>query len=301
MSDPTESIPFAQRLDNTPTVAEGSDFTECIGLDTNLKLLSADDLAQDLPRLAFNRRIIDLTARHAGAYKPNLAYYGGKTGFEELALTVQYIRENAPQALIILDAKRGDIGATSEAYAENDLRDLNFDAVTLNPYMGAEAIEPFLKMADKGSIILCRTSNPGAGEFQDLGVVDPITDEIIPLYMKVARTVANEWSAKYGDKLMLVAGATSPEEARQIALASNHLSLLIPGIGRQGGDLQALVNAVLQGDQKRTKFAKRGRKIVNSARDIIFAPDPGKAASDFRRNIAEAEERALEVLARGEV
>ena len=182
----------------------------CVGLDSDFGKIPEKFKDLKNPQFEFNKYIIEQTREFAAAYKPNLAFYEarGDQGIKELKLTMDYLRDNHPEIFTIADAKRADIGSTNEGYAEAIFNWLGFDAVTLNPYLGAEALRPFLERTDKVSIILCRTSNPGAGEFQDLDVSGD------PLWKVVAKKVIGGWN-KAGN-CMLAAGATYPEELRQI-------------------------------------------------------------------------------------
>jgi orotidine-5'-phosphate decarboxylase len=203
--------------------------------------------------LEFNRGIIDATADLVCAYKPNLAFYEafGLEGLVALEKTVKYIPEGIP---VIGDAKRGDIGNTARRYAEALFSAFGFDAATLNPYLGYDSVEPFLEYPDKGVFILCRTSNPGALDFQALRCGD------VPLYEVVAQK-AKEWD-RYGN-IGLVVGATYPEELRRIRQLCPQMPLLIPGLGAQGGDLASTVR---YGIDNRGEMA-----IINSSRQIIYA------------------------------
>ncbi len=248
-----------------------SDSLLCVGLDSAAERLPARFQAHDLPQFAFNRWIIEQTHPYAAAYKPNIAFYEarGVEGLRALEATMRYLREQHPDILTICDAKRADIGATNRGYVRAIFDHLGFDAVTLNPYLGREALAPFLDRADKGCILLCRTSNPGAGEFQDL----PIAGR--PLWQVVAQHVHDAWNT-HGN-CMLVAGATYPDELRAIRATVGDMTLLVPGIGAQGGDVEATVRAGLNS-------AGRGM-IINASRSIIFADDPGAAARDLHAAI----------------
>src|SRR5271156_2075077 len=172
------ALKFSERLDRAHAAA---DSLVCVGLDPDLARLPDDLRSDDEPLLAFNRRIVDATHDLCAAYKPQIAFYSALGKESELAASIRYIRERAPAALVILDAKRGDIGNTAEAYAREAFDRYDADAVTVNPYMGEDAVLPFLARPDRGAIVLCRTSNPGGHDFQDLMV------EGVPLYRRVAQ------------------------------------------------------------------------------------------------------------------
>lgn len=247
---------------------DAADSLLCIGLDSDTRKLPAGFLKYDAPQLAFNRDIIDATAEYAAAFKFNMAFYevNGADGWRQLAQSVDYLRERHPDILLISDAKRGDIGNTSGAYVRAIFDQLGFDAVTLNPYLGRDALQPFLDYSDKACIILCRTSNPGAAELQNLSLNGR------PLWRIVAEKAAGTWNAN--GNCMLVASGTNPAEMAQIRALVGEMTLLVPGIGAQGGDIKAAVKAGLN-------RAGRGL-IINSARGIIFADDPAEAASGLR-------------------
>jgi orotidine-5'-phosphate decarboxylase len=240
----------------------------CVGLDSNLSRLPERFRGSATPQLDFNRWIVEQTHPFASAYKPNMAFYEarGDAGLRELKLTVDYLRETHPDILTICDAKRADIGSTNTGYVQEVFDWIGCDAVTLNPYLGREALAPFLARGDRGSIILCRTSNPGAGEFQDL-LIDGE-----PLWAAVARQVCDTWNAL--GNCMLVAGATYPDELRRIREIAGEMTLLVPGLGAQGGEVERTVRAGLNA-------AGRGL-ILNSSRGIIFADDPAAAARGLR-------------------
>ena len=227
----------------------------CVGLDPDPAKLPPDLRAQQNPLYAFNRRIVDATWDIAAAYKPQIAFYSALGAEQQLKDSIRYIRERAPTALVILDAKRNDIGNTAEAYAREAFDRYGADAVTVSPYMGADSVLPFLARPDHGAILLCRTSNPGAKDFQDLRV------DGLPLYRHVAARAAAHWN-EHGN-LMLVVGATYPREMAELRRAHPQLSFLVPGIGAQGGDLQATLAAGLD--------ARGAGLLINSSRNIIFA------------------------------
>ena len=227
----------------------------CVGLDPDIGKLPSDLRSHETPLLAFNQRIVDATHDIAAAYKPQIAFYSALGAEDQLRSSIDYIRERAPNALVILDAKRNDIGNTAQAYAREAFDRYDADAVTINPYMGEDSVQPFLEREDRGAILLCRTSNPGARDFQDL-VCDGL-----PLYAHVARRAAERWNAKRN--LMLVVGATFPQEMAALRQAHPNLPFLVPGIGAQGGDLDATLQAGL--DSEGTGL------LINSSRGIIYA------------------------------
>lgn len=234
----------------------------CVGLDP-----------VEFPQFEFNKRIIDATAEFAAAFKPNMAFYEshGEKGLVALQKTMDYLHANHPEIFTICDAKRADIGSTNEEYAKAIFDYFGFDAVTLHPYLGKEALEPFLSRQDKVSIILCRTSNPGAGELQDLEFAGKKLWEI------VAEKVAAEWN--YNNNCMLVVGATYPKELAEVRQIVGNMTLLVPGVGAQGGSVKDVVKAGLNS-------AKKGL-IINSSRGIIFSSDPGAEARKLRDEINE--------------
>ena len=243
---------FAERLDRAHRCA---DSLVCVGLDPDLDKLPADLRGQPTPFLAFARRIVDASAGLAAAYKPQIAFYsaGGREG--ELEGSIRYIRERAPEALVILDAKRGDIGNTAEAYAREAFERYDADAVTVNPYMGEDSVLPFVARPERAAIVLCRTSNPGSRDFQELKI------EGQALYRHIAARAATRWNTRRN--VMLVVGATFPKEAAELRQAHPELWFLVPGIGAQGGDLEATLAAGLNADGDGL--------LINSSRALIYA------------------------------
>jgi len=217
----------------------------------------------------FNHEVVKTTKDLVCAYKPNIAFYEahGSKGLAALQQTIKDIHALAPDVPVILDAKRGDIRNTNVGYAQMAFGFLGADAITVHPYLGAEALQPFLARAEKGVIVLCRTSNPGAGEFQDLSVNGE------PLYRFVARRVASEWN-KNGN-CGLVVGATYPDELREVREIAPDMPILIPGIGAQGGDVEKTVSA--------GKDSRGQGMIVNSSHSIIFASKGADFAEAARR------------------
>ncbi len=222
----------------------------------------------------FNRRIVEATADVAAAYKPNSAFYEalGEDGFYVLEETVATVRQRAPGAAVILDAKRADIGSTNAGYVAAAFDRLGADAVTVHPWLGGEALAPFLERAEKLVFVLARTSNPGAGELQDL-VADGA-----PLYRHVARAVAGEWNSN--GNCGLVVGATYPEEMRAIREdVPAEMPILVPGVGAQGGDVAAVVGA--------NREAGSDAFLIAASRSILYASS-GEDFADAARAAAEA-------------
>ncbi len=252
----------------------------CVGLDSDIERIPSFLRREHGERalLEFNRRIIEATKDLVCSYKLNLAFYEqlGPQGLELLKETIAYI----PGDLVkIADAKRGDIGHTARAYARALFDGYGFDAATVNPYLGLEALEPFLKYEDRGVFVLCRTSNPGAREFQDLKCNGK------PLYLWIAEAVARA-NEQFGN-LGLVVGATWPEELKEIReLVGEEMPILIPGIGAQAGDLE---KAVKYGTNSRGELA-----IINVSRAVIFA----SSGEDFASTARAAAQRLREEIER---
>lgn len=258
---------FLQKLDGA---VSANNSLLCVGLDSDHTKLPPHLVNKPNAIFEFNKSIIDATADLVCAYKPNSAFYEaqGSEGLDQLKQTVDYIHEKYPIIPIILDAKRADIGSTNIGYVDHIFGYLGMDAVTLHPYLGREALEPFLSLEDKGLIILCRTSNPGAGEFQDMEIVGK------PLYEHVAEKVKDEWNNK--KNCLLVVGATYPEEMKRIrALVGPDMVFLVPGVGAQGGDVRSVLENGLGANQ-------RGL-IINSSRGVIFASSGEDFAETARR------------------
>jgi len=227
----------------------------CVGLDTDINKIPAHLQSADDPIFAFNKQIIDATAPYTVAYKPNIAFYEcyGIAGWKSLEKTVNYIKSNYPEIFLIADAKRGDIGNTSKMYAQAFLENLPFDSVTIAPYMGEDSVTPFLSYQGKWAILLALTSNKGAFDFQFK------ESDGKCLYESVLET-----SQKWGDdeNMMYVVGATKAEMLGNVrAIAPNHF-LLVPGVGAQGGSLEAVAQFGMNKDCG---------LLVNSSRGIIYA------------------------------
>jgi orotidine-5'-phosphate decarboxylase len=225
----------------------------CVGLDTDLEKIPKDLLRFSDPVFEFNKQIIDATHAHCVAYKPNIAFYEalGPKGWESLQKTLDYIPKNI---FTIADAKRGDIGNTSSLYAKTFFRQMNFDAVTVAPYMGEDSIRPFLEFKDKWVILLAHTSNPGSADFQLLE-----SKSGRKLYEEVILR-SQQWANP--DQLMYVVGATRADTLGEIRKSAPDYFFLVPGIGAQGGDLEAV---------SKSGMNKECGLLVNSSRAIIYA------------------------------
>ena len=243
----------------------------CVGLDPDPAKFPARFNNQDNAIFAFNKAIIDATHDLVCAYKPQIAYFAAQQAEDQLLQTMQYLREHYPSIPVILDSKRGDIGSTADQYALEAFTRYQADAVTINPYMGHDAITPFTRYADKGVVILCRTSNPGAQDLQDLMVDGE------PLYARVAHKVATEWNAHHN--CMLVVGATWPEQMQKIRSITGDMPFLVPGVGAQGGDVKALVSA--------GKTQDGAGLVINSSRAVLYASQ-GADFAEAARRVAQA-------------
>ncbi|OYR71891.1 orotidine-5'-phosphate decarboxylase [Halorubrum sp. E3] len=252
---------LADRIDAVDSVVS-------VGLDPDPSRLPETVTDADLPRWAFNRRIIDATHEHAACYKPNAAFYEDPDGWRALRETAAYAEGKGVP--VLLDAKRGDIGNTARRYAE--VLD-HVDAITVNPYLGRDSLQPFLDRADKGVFALCRTSNPGGADLQDLELASGE-----PLYERVA-ALADTWNAN--GNVGLVVGATTPDELETVREIVPEIPFLVPGVGAQGGDAEA---AVEHGLAERPGLPV-DVGLVNSSRGIIFAGEessrPGDEATYF--------------------
>lgn len=241
----------------------------CIGLDPDITKLPKVIGGKADPLVAFNKVIIDATADLVCAFKPNSAFYEalGADGIKQLRDTTQYIHDTYPHTPILLDYKRGDIGNTNKYYAQFAFDYLSVDAITISPYMGKEANEAYLAHTDKGIFVLCRTSNPGAGEFQDL------EHNGKKLYQIVAERIMNEWNDN--KNCGLVIGSPYPTELATIRkLIGDDVLMLVPGAGTQGGDIEATVKAAVN--------ASGTGVIINSSREIIYASNGADFAEAAR-------------------
>ena len=264
---------FIQKLEK---IVQKNNSLVCVGLDSDFEKIpdrfKKGNPPAGGPQFAFNKWIIDQTSDLVCAYKPNSAFYEarGVKGIEELKMTFAYLRKKYPQIVTILDAKRADIGSTNIGYVKYAFDYLGADGITLHPYLGREALQPFLDRADKGCILLCRTSNPGAGEFQDLTVRKRY------LYEQIALNVVKKWNQN--QNCLLVVGATYPKELARIRkIVGNSLWFLVPGVGAQGAEVEATVKA--------GRNRNGTGMIVNSSRGIIFTEDPCCSTKKLRDEI----------------
>lgn len=232
-----------------------NDSLVCVGLDPELERFPRHVAGAASPIFQFNTAIIDATADLVCAYKPQFAHYAACEAEDQLERTIEYIHRKCPGIPVILDAKRGDVGSTAEKYAIEAFERYGADAVTVNPYLGGDSLEPFLKHAGKGVIVLCRTSNPGARDLQDLEIGGR------RLYELIAAFAAEKWNSR--GNVALVVGATYPRELAQVRAIVGTMPLLVPGIGAQGGHVaQAIVNG---------RSADGTGLIVSSSRAILYA------------------------------
>lgn len=266
---------FQQKLDEA---VEKNNSLLCVGLDPDLGQLPQRFRKTIHPQFTFNKWIIDQTHDLVCCYKPNSAFYEarGAEGISELKMTCDYIRGQYPEIPILLDFKRGDIGNTNEAYAKFAFEYLGVDGVTVNPYLGHEALQPFLARKEKGIFILCKTSNAGAGEFQDVIV----TSSTSRLNLEVGQTlseyiayqVVQHWNTN--NNCFLVVGATYPEELKKIRRIVGDMTILVPGVGAQEGDIAKTVKAGLN--------SRKAGMIINSSRGVVFAKNPRAEALKLR-------------------
>jgi orotidine-5'-phosphate decarboxylase len=240
---------------------ERNDSLLCVGLDPEIERFPRAILAEASPIFQFNKAVIDATADLVCAYKPQFAHYASYEAEDQLERTIEYIHRTYPGIPVIFDGKRGDIGHTAERYAIEAFERYGADAVTVNPYLGTDALEPFLARGDKGVIVLCRTSNPCAGDLQDLETPRG------KLYQVVADLAATRWNAR--GNCLLVVGATYPRELAEVRARVGDMALLVPGVGAQQGDVAQVV-------QNGRTSAATGL-IISSSRAILYA----SAGADF--------------------
>jgi len=241
----------------------------CVGLDSRFSRLPDRFKTEKNAQFIFNQWIIDQTAPYTSAYKINTAFYESRSqrGWEDLHMTMQYLKTNYPEMVTIADAKRADIGNTNLSYVHGLLDILGFDAITIHPYLGKESVAPFLERKDKATVVLTRTTNPGADEIQMLKV-----DGKVPLWQAVAQKVADDWNTD--NNCMLMMAANHPEAIKKARSIDPEMTFLVPGIGYQGADVEKVMKAGLTKDGLGL--------IINSSRGVIFAENPAAAAKSLR-------------------
>lgn len=254
----------------------------CIGLDTDINKIPKFLLDTDDPIFEFNKKIIDATNSYCVAYKPNIAFYEslGLNGWKALEKTINYINSYYPEIFTIADAKRGDIGNTSSMYAKAYFETLNFDSITINPYMGKDSVEPFLEYQNKHTIILALTSNVGAFDFQTKN----IAENSKKLYEEVIRT-STSW--KNSNQLMYVVGASKASYLKEIRNIVPNNFLLIPGVGAQGGDLKEVCDNGLNNEVG---------LLINSSRSIIYASNDTNFDIYAAKNAQEIQSQMEDIL-----
>jgi orotidine-5'-phosphate decarboxylase len=248
----------------------------CVGLDPDPAKFPAHLQGRDDAILEFCKTIVDATAEAACCFKPQIAYFAARKAEDQLEALIAHIHEKHPALPVILDAKRGDIGSTAEQYAVEAFERFKADAITVNPYMGFDSVSPYLAYPDKGVILLCRTSNPGGSDLQFLDVGGE------KLYERVARLVAKKWNTT--GQCALVVGATFPAEIARVREITGDLPLLVPGIGAQGGDIEATVQA--------GRTANGTGLMINSSRAILYA-GKGEDYAEAARQVAIATRDAI--------
>ena len=241
----------------------------CVGLDPDQQKFPLSLQGQDNAIFTFCRHIVDATADLVCAFKPQIAYFASIRAEDQLEQLISYIHRHYPHIPVILDAKRGDIGSTASQYAMEAFERYKADAVTVNPYMGFDSMEPYLSYAGKGVIVLCRTSNPGGSDIQFLQTTDT-SGEVMSVYERVAMNAATKWNTN--GQMCLVVGATFPEEIAKVRQIVGDMPLLIPGIGAQGGDVEATVKA-----------GRSTNLMINSSRAILYASNGEDFAEAARK------------------
>ncbi|MFC0676925.1 orotidine-5'-phosphate decarboxylase [Lysobacter korlensis] len=234
---------------------QSADSLVCVGLDPEPAKFPARFFGRDDAVFEFCRDIVDATAEYVCAFKPQIAHFAALGAEDALARLIAHVHAQHPGVPVILDSKRGDIGSTAQHYAAEAFDRYGADAVTANPYLGRDSLQPFLDRADRGVIVLCRTSNPGAADLQDLLVAGR------PLYQHVAEKIAVEWDTH--SNCALVVGATWPEQLREVRAIVGAMPLLVPGVGAQGGDVEAVVS--------NAKSADGTGLIISSSRAVLYA------------------------------
>jgi orotidine-5'-phosphate decarboxylase len=252
-----------------------NDSLVCVGLDPEPGRLPAG-LSGEEGIYTFCRDIVDATASQVCAFKPQIAHFAAQRAEGALERLIRHIHDKHPGIPVILDAKRGDIGSTAKHYRAEAFDRYEADAVTLNPYMGKDTAEPFLAHADKGVILLCRTSNPGGADFQALDCGG------LPLYLRVAEAIARDWNEN--GNCALVTGATWPEELGRVRAIVGNMPLLVPGIGAQGGDLAAVMKHGQTSDGSGLMISS-SRAIIYASSESDFAEAAYRAADEMRKSV----------------
>ena len=251
---------------------QNADTLVCVGLDPEPAKFPAKFANDHDAIFDFCRDIVDATAEYACAFKPQIAHFAAAHAEEALRMLIMHMRFRYPHIPVILDSKRGDIGSTAQHYASEAFDRYGADAVTVNPYLGRDSVQPFLDRADKGVVILCRTSNAGAGDLQDMVIGGR------PLYQHVAEKIARDWNANRN--CALVVGATWPEQLREVRAIVGDMPFLVPGIGAQGGDVEAVVT--------NARTSSGTGLIISSSRAILYASkgdDYAEAAAASARTL----------------
>ncbi len=257
---------MSQFIEQLQCAWDSNDSLVCVGLDPEIERFPEQFAEQPSPIFQFNKAIIDATADLVCAYKPQFAHYAAYEAEDQLERTIDYIHRTYPGIPVILDSKRGDVGNTAERYAIEAFERYHADAVTVSPYLGGDSMEPFLKYEDKGVIILCRTSNPGAGDLQDLEISGR------RLFHVVADLAARRWNTR--GNCLLVVGATYPRELAEVREIVGNMPFLVPGVGAQGGDV---AQAVQSG-----QTAAGAGLVMSSSRGILYASSGENFASAAR-------------------
>lgn len=250
----------------------------CVGIDPELNRIPAHLRSLNDAFFQFGKAIVDATAAHVCAFKPQAAHFAAEGYEDQLAQLIAYIRVNHPQIVVILDAKRGDVGSTAKLYAREAFDRYQADAVTVNPYLGYDSLEPYFDYSDKGIVVLCRTSNPGSDWLQKSELAKS------PLYLEVAKQVA-EWDQ--GGQCMLVTGATYPEELAQVRAVVGDMPFLVPGVGAQGGSIEEVVAAGVD-SQGYGLAISSSRGIIYAGEGEDFAERAGAQAASVKQEINQA-------------
>jgi orotidine-5'-phosphate decarboxylase len=268
MTNTPNSTSFSAKLNGA---WQANDSLLCVGIDPDIKRFPKQFAGRKHAILEFGKAIADATADLVCAFKPQIAYFHAERAEEQLEELIAHMRAKHPTVPVILDAKRGDIGSTAEQYAREAFERYQADAVTISPFLGRDSVTPYTDYADKGVIILCRTSNPGGSDMQFLKVEGPQGEEL--LYQRIARVVASEWNDN--GNCALVVGATFPNELAEVRRITGNMPLLVPGIGAQGGDIEATVKA--------GRSSNGAGLMINSSRAILYASSDEDFAEAARR------------------